>query len=97
MEAVYTPKELAKRWKCHENTIRVMEDQGKIHRLPDLPGVRYGAEEVQQLECLGSDAQPFTAWERKKLEARIHELERIVKDYQAKMARITLISQGGTP
>ena len=96
MEAVYTPKELAKRWKCHENTIRVMEDQGKIHRLPDLPGVRYGAEEVQQLECLGKDAPPMTAWERRKLEARIHELESIVKDYQQKMARITLISQGGT-
>jgi len=95
MDAVYTAKELAERWKCHVNTIRVMEDQGKLHRLEDIPGVRYSAEEVQQLECLGSEAQPFTAWERKKLEARIYELERMVKDYQAKMARITLISQGG--
>lgn len=93
MEAVFTAKELADRWKCHVNTIRVMEDQGKLHRLEDIPGVRYSAEEVLQLECLGSDAQPLTAWERKKLEARIHELERIVKDYQAKMNRITLLCQ----
>ena len=95
MDAVFTAKELAERWKCHINTIRVMEDKGILHRLPDIPNVRYSAEEVQQLECLGKEAEPFTAWERKKLEARIHELERIVKDYQTKMARITLISQGG--
>ena len=96
MEAVYTPKELAKRWKCHENTIRVMEDQGKIHRLPDLPGVRYGAEEVQQLECLGSDAQPFTAWERKKLEAKIYDQAKTIKDLQARLTKVMLVAQGGT-
>jgi len=95
VEAVFTPKELAARWKCHENTIRTWEDRGKIHRLENIPGVRYSAEEALQLECLGEDARPFTAWERKKLEARIHELEHLVKDYQAKMAKIMLISQGG--
>ena len=97
MDAVYTAKELAARWKCHENTIRVWEDQGKIHRLENIPGVRYSAEEVLQLECLGEDARPFTAWERKKLEAKIHEQAQTIKDLQARLTKVMLVAQGGTP
>ncbi len=95
MQTIFTVNDLAERWNIDRQSIRKMEMDGKLHRLPNMPGVRFSAAEVIQLESIGRDAQALTAWERKKLEARIHELERIVKDYQAKMSRITLISQGG--
>ncbi len=95
MQTIFTVNDLAERWNIDRQSIRKMELDGKLHRLPNMPGERVSAAEVLQLESIGKDAQALTAWERRQLEARIHELERIVKDYQAKMSRITLISQGG--
>ena len=94
MDAVYTTKELAARWKCHENTIRVMEEEGKLHRL-NIPGVRYSAAEVTQLECLGKDAAGLTAWERKQMEMEISSLRRQVKDLRERITRMMVIAQGG--
>ena len=95
MDAVLTAKEVAKILKCHTNTIRVMEDQGKIHRLENIPGVKYSREEVQQLICLGVDVKPFTAWERKKMEAMLHERDKTIRDLRERLTRIMITCQGG--
>jgi len=97
MDAVLTAKEVAKIFKCHTNTIRVMEDQGKLHRLENIPGVKYSAEEVQQLICLGPDVKPLTAWEHKKLEALLREKDQTIKDLRARLTKVMQIAQGGTP
>jgi len=94
MDTVFTTKELAARWKCHENTIRVMEEEGKLHRL-NIPGVRYSAEEVQQLECLGRDAKGMTAWERRQLEQKISSLEKQVRELRERLTQVQIIAQGG--
>ena len=94
MDAVFTTKELAARWKCHENTIRQMEEEGRLHRL-SIPGVRFSADEVTQLECLGRDAQGLTAWERRKMELEIKDLKRQVKTLQERLTRVMVIAQGG--
>lgn len=95
MDTVFTTKELAARWKCHENAIRAKEDAGLLHRLVNLPGVKYSAEEVVQLECLGKDAEGLTAWERRKMELEIRDLKRQVKDLRERLTKVQIIAQGG--
>jgi len=94
-DAVFTAKELAARWKCHENTIRTWEDEGRLHRLQGLPNVRYSGKEVAQLESVGLDAQALTAWERKRMEQEIKNLQRQVKDLRDRLTRIMITCQGG--
>lgn len=94
MQTVFSVKELAKRWSLTPNTIRRMEIEGKLHRLPNLPGVRYAAAEVCQLESIGIDAQPLTAYERRQLENRVKELEELVSEYQLKLTEIMMIAGG---
>lgn len=86
--------QLAKRWGCSPASIRRMEREGKLHRLPDLPGVRYSAAEVYQLESLGRDAQAMTAWERRKMQEENRELRQTVQDLQERLTKVMAIAQG---
>ena len=54
---VFDSADLCKRWGCAPNTIRKMEAEGKLHRLPGLPGVKFSAAEVYQLESIGPVAK----------------------------------------
>ena len=94
MDAVFTTLELAKRWKCHPNAVRAKEEEGVLHRLENLPGVKFSAKEVAQLEALGLDVEPFTAWERKKKDDEIAELKRLVEKYQRERLQMMSILQG---
>ncbi len=67
MQTVYSVNELAERWSMSPSSIRAMEQDGKLHRLPDLPGVRFSAVEVYQLENIGREVEPLTPYERKRL------------------------------
>ena len=40
---VFDSADLCKRWGYAPNTIRKMEAEGKLHRLPGMPGVKYSA------------------------------------------------------
>lgn len=93
MQTAYSVEELAKRWGLSPASIRRMEQDGKLHRLPDLPGVRYSAAEVYQLESIGLNAQAMSAWERHNLEARIKMLEELVAKYESKMTDMMMILQ----
>ena len=86
-DAVYTVEELAKLFKCSANSIRTMEDNGKLHRLPNIPGVKYSGVEVAQY--LGKD------YRSQQLEVKNKALEKRVKDLEERLTRIMITCQGG--
>ena len=91
MQTAYSVEELAKRWGLSPASIRRMEQDGKLHRLPDLPGVRYSAAEVYQLESIGLNAQAMSAWERRNLEAQIRDRDEIIAHYEKKFRDMMVI------
>ena len=95
MQTIYSVNELAERWGMHPSTVREMERDGKLHRLPDIPGVRFSAAEVLQLESIGLDARAMSAWERRNLEAEIQDLKGQVKNLQERLLRAQQVLQGG--
>lgn len=92
---VFTPEMLTKRWGYAPSTIRKMEAEGKLHRLPNMPGVRYSAAEVYQLESIGQAAKGMTAWERRQKDDRIKELETQVEELQRRLTMVVMTAQGG--
>ena len=96
MDAVYTVAELAKRWKCHENTVREWEQAGRLHRLPNIPGVRYSAIEIAQLENVGLDAEVPTAWDYRRVITENADLRKENGELKKRMAQIMGIVLGGT-
>ena len=94
MQTLYSPNELAERWGLTPTTIRAMERDGKLHRLPDMPGVKYSAAEVAQLETLGKEAKGLTAWERRQMKERISELEEKVTELQERLKKVQAVAQG---
>lgn len=92
---VFDSADLCKRWGYAPNTIRKMEAEGKLHRLSDLPGVKYSAAEVYQLESIGPEAKGLTAWERRQKDDRIKELETQVEELQRRLTMVVMTAQGG--
>lgn len=95
MQTIFSVNELAERWGMHPSTVREMERDGKLHRLPEIPGVRFSAAEVLQLESVGLDARAMSAWERRNLEAEIQDLKGQVKNLQERLLRAQQVLQGG--
>ena len=95
MQTIFSVNELAERWGMHPSTVREMERDGKLHRLPEIPGVRFSAAEVLQLESVGLDARAMSAWERRNLEAEIKDLKGQVKNLQERLLRAQQVLQGG--
>ena len=91
MQTIYSVNELAERWGLHPSSVREMERDGKLHRLPDMPGVRFSAAEVHQLESIGPEAKALTAWERKRLEMELREKDAIIAGLRKKIADIMAI------
>ena len=94
MQTVYSVQELAERWGLSPQIIQSMEISGKLHRLPDIPGVRYAAAEAYQMENVGKDIQPLTAYERKQLEDKVKKLEELISEYQKKLIEVMRIAEG---
>lgn len=92
---VFDSVALCKRWGVAPNSIRKMEAEGKLHRLPDLPGVKYSAAEVYQLENIGPAAKGLTAWERRQKDEEIRSLREQVRDLQGRLAKVMAVCQGG--
>ena len=91
MQTIFSVNELAERWGMHPSSVREMERDGKLHRLPDMPGVRFSAAEVLQLESIGLDARAMSAWERRNLEAQIRDRDEIIARYHKKFADMMMI------
>ncbi len=96
MQTLFTVNDLAERWNIDRQSIRKMEMDGKLHRLPDMPGVRFSAAEVIQLESIGKDAQALTAWERRQLVEENTNLREQVRDLTERLLRAQQVLQGGT-
>lgn len=94
MQTVYGVQELAERWNISPGSIRAMEQDGKLHRLPDLPGVKFSAVEVYQLENVGREVEPLTPYERRRLEDKIRDLENLISQYQLKLMEVMKIAGG---
>ena len=94
-QTVFTPDQLTQRWGYAPSTIRKMEAEGKLHRLPNMPGVRYSAAEVYQLESIGPAAKGMTAWERRQKDEEIRSLREQVRDLQGRLAKVMAVCQGG--
>lgn len=97
MQTVITLTELAARWGVAPNSVRNMEQDGKLHRLQYMPGCRYSMAEVYQLESIGLAAKGLTAWERKKKDDEIASLRQQVSELQGRLAKVMAIAQGGAP
>ena len=95
MQTVITLTELAERWGVAQNSIRNMEQDGKLHRLQNMPGCRYSMAEVYQLENIGLAAKGLTAWERKQKDEEIASLRQQVSELQGRLAKVMAIAQGG--
>ena len=91
MQTLYSVNELAERWGYAPDTIRRMENEGILHRVQGLPGVKFSAAEVHQLESIGKDAKAMSAWERRNLEAEIRELKEIITRYEKKFTDMMMI------
>ena len=97
MQTVITLTELAARWGVAPNSVRNMEQDGKLHRLQYMPGCRYSMAEVYQLESIGLAAKGLTAWERKQKDDEIASLRQQVSELQGRLAKVMAIAQGGAP
>ena len=96
-QTVFTPDQLTQRWGYAPSTIRKMEAEGKLHRLPNMPGVRYSAAEVYQLESIGPAAKAMTAWERKQKDDEIASLKEEVQELRKRLGNVIRVVQGGRP
>ena len=94
--AIFSVQELSKRWNLHPNTIRRMEGEGKLHRLPDFPSLRYSAKEVTQLESIGKDAEALSPWERRRLQDEIQQLREENEDLKQRLMAAQRILIGVT-
>lgn len=52
-KVLLSPKELALRWGYDESSVRRLEQEGIIHRVRNLKGVKYSIREIEQIESLG--------------------------------------------
>lgn len=96
-QTVFSPDQLTQRWGYAPSTIRKMEAEGKLHRLPNMPGVRYSAAEVYQLESIGPAAKGMTAWERKQKDDEIASLKEEVQELRKRLGNVIRVVQGGRP
>jgi len=92
---VFDINTLAERWGLAPTTIRKMEAAGRLHRLPDMPGVRFSAAEVYQLESIGREAMALTPWERRQKDLKIAEQDREIQELRNRINIMVRVAQGG--
>lgn len=93
-KTVFSLDDLAARWGYSRSTIKTMEHEGKLHRLPNMPGVRFSVAEVLQLESIGTDVKGLTAYERWHMQNEINDLRAQVQTLKGKLLQISTILQG---
>lgn len=73
MDAFFTKKELADRWKCSASAVNQMIADGKLKPSRKLPGIKFSASQILSIE----EASPaeMSAIERKKMTAEISRLK----------------------
>lgn len=94
MEAIrttFTQQELAERWGVTKQVIKNMENDRRLKRLHNLPGVRYRAREVYALEGMDEkDWEMMTPFERRKLTQELETAQQEIERLRAVLSRIVL-------
>lgn len=92
-KTVFTVADLAKRWQCSDNAIRSMVNTRKLKKIPGVPGIKFLVRYIEDLEELGMDTDPFSQFERRRLEkerdywkGRAEKLEEILKKIRIETA-----------
>ena len=81
MEQVLLSRDdLATRWNTSVKSIQRYEEVGIITRVPKLPVPRYNIAEILKLE--GTELNPLSPLERRRLESKIRDLEKEKLHYQ---------------
>lgn len=69
MKTLLTRNELAERWGYEVSSIRRLEEEGFIHRVKNLQGVKYSVREIEAIESLGKkEFREVTLLDYKKME-----------------------------
>lgn len=93
-KSIFSPKELAERWGVSRPAISEMEKDGRLHRLHNLPGIRYRAKEVYELEQLDKeDWGPMSPLERRRLLREVDTWKNLaiyLRDQMNKIAPVAL-------
>ena len=90
--AVFSKMELATRWGCSKQSIENMEKDGILHRL-HLPGVKYSAQEVRELEGMKpEDRSPMSPFERRRLLTENAAKDKEITSLRATLQQITVLA-----
>ena len=76
-KTTFTQQEVMERWGLAKRTVIELEHRGILHRLRQLPGVRYRAREVYLAEEVDKeDLKPLAFQERRQYQATINQQEK---------------------
>ena len=95
MQTTFGVKETAERLGISQESVRNMERDGKLHRLPLLPGVRYSAAEVSYIETYGVEAEVVTAWKHKQMVEENRQLKEENTELKRRLCNIGQLAIGG--
>jgi hypothetical protein len=90
MEQIMISREtLAERWDLTTRTVINYELDGVITRNPNIPVPRYNMQEILKLE--GSDLNPLSPLERRRLEKKVEDLEKELSLYKERFNNIKML------
>lgn len=95
-QTLFGVQELSERWNISPGSVRNMEAEGKLHRVPNIPGVRYSAAEVFQLESVGLDAEALSVYERRRLQNEVRQLKEENEDLKQRLMTAQRVLMGVT-
>ena len=88
-ERLLTVKDLAKRWQKDEKSIRKYVTEGIVKTCKGVPGVMFHPKHVAELE--GVELDRFSPIERRKMQKRIEELEKIVEIQSEQLRKVAVL------
>lgn len=89
IKTLITREELAKRWPFDTRTIQRYESDGILTRNPNFKKPTYYMEEVLKLE--GSELNPLSPLERRRLEKEIENLKKELTFYKEMFSNIKML------
>lgn len=82
-QTLLSREDLAERWHTSTKSIQRYEEDGIITRVPKLPVPRYNINQILKLE--GTELNPLSPIERRRMQNRIEELEKENLHYQEQL------------
>ena len=90
-QAPFTIDELAQRWNCTKEAVRQRERDGLLKRCVGLPGVRFRAKEVYELEGMSEkDLNPHTPFEWRRMRQNLDAVRKENGELRARLAQIAI-------